>query len=177
MADLKRYVVGLDEKGKSTVLMTGVPNLQERKDTFWRATMWKTRETPVDNSIPGDRSLDGGPARSPFPGGMLVRALELWPDEDHETAQKTFAEINKMVGHTQEISEADRQRNPSMHRTDTLDLITVVRGEIYLVLDEEEILLKPTDTVVIQGTNHGWSNRSDEPCLCIGVMIDAIPRQ
>ncbi|MGO8965782.1 MAG: hypothetical protein ACLQGN_19690, partial [Mycobacterium sp.] len=28
-----------------------------------------------------------------------------------------------------------------------------------------------------QGTNHGWSNRSDEPCLAIGAMIDAIPRQ
>jgi quercetin dioxygenase-like cupin family protein len=177
MAGLNRYVVGLDEKGKSAVLMDGVPNQQELKDYFWRATLWKTRETPVDNSIPGDRSLDGGAARSPFPGGMLVRALELWPDPDPGTAQKMFADVNKMVGHTQEISEADRQRSPSMHRTDTLDVIIVVRGEIYLILDEEEILLKPTDTVIVQGTNHGWSNRSDEPALSIGVMIDAMPRR
>lgn len=49
---------------------------------MWRATLWKTRETPVDNSIAGDRSLDGGAARSPFPNGMLVRALELCPDPD-----------------------------------------------------------------------------------------------
>jgi quercetin dioxygenase-like cupin family protein len=55
-----------------------------------------------------------------------------------------------------------------MHRTDTLDVIIVVRGEIYMILDEEEVLLKPTDTVIVQGTNHGWSNRSDEPCLAIG---------
>jgi len=177
MADLKRYVVGPDEKGTSTVLMTGVPNQQELADFFWRGTLWKTRETPVDNSIPGDRSLDGGAARSPFPSGMLVRALELWPDPDPGTAQRMFVEVNKMVGHTQEISEGDRQRNPSMHRTDTLDVIIVVRGEIYLVLDEEEILLKPSDTVIVLGTNHGWSNRSAEPCLSIGVMIDAIPRQ
>jgi len=177
MADLKRYVVGLDEKGKSAVVMSGVPNQQELKDYYHRATLWKTRETPVDNSIPGDRSLDGGPARSPFPSGMLVRALELWPDPDPGTAQKMFVEVNKIVGHTQEISEADRQRSPSMHRTDTLDVIIVVRGEIYLILDEEEILLKPTDTVIVQGTNHGWSNRSTEPCLSIGVMIDAIPRE
>jgi len=133
MADLKRYVVGLDEKGTSAVLMDGVPNQQELEDFFWRATLWKTRETPVDNGILGDWSLHGGPARSPFPGGMLVRALELWPDKDPETAHKTCVEINKMVGHTQEISEADQQRNPSMHRTDTLDVIIVVRGEIYLV--------------------------------------------
>ena len=64
-----------------------------------------------------------------------------------------------------------------MHRTNTLDVITVLRGEIYLLLDEGEILLKPTDTVIIQGVNHGWTNRSDEPCLLTAVMIDAIPRQ
>jgi len=66
---VKRYVVGLNENGKSALLMDGVPNQMELKDWFWRAALWTTRETPVDNSIPGDRSLDGGVARSPFPGG------------------------------------------------------------------------------------------------------------
>jgi len=177
MANLKRYVVGLDDSGNSAVLMDGVPNQQELKDLFWHATLWKTRETPVDNSIPGDRSLDGGAAQSPFPGGMLVRAVELWPDPDPETAQQAFAEMNEIVGHTQQISDKDRQRHPSMHHTDTLDILIVIRGEVYLLLDEDEILLKPTDTVTIQGINHGWSNRTDEPCLIVGAMIDAIPRQ
>src|SRR5712675_710690 len=162
---VKRYVVGLDENGKSAVLMDGVPNQQELEDFFWRATLWKTKETPVDNSIPGDRSLEGGAARSPFPNGMLVRVDEFWPDHDPETNQKFWVELNKMTGHTQVISDKDRQRSPSMHRTNTLDISTVLRGEVYLVLDEDEILLKPTDTVIIQGTNHGWSNRSTEPCL------------
>src|SRR5260370_17099449 len=63
----KRYVVGLNENGKSAVLMDGVPNQQELKDWFWRATLWKTRETPPDNTIPGDRSLDGPAPRQPFP--------------------------------------------------------------------------------------------------------------
>lgn len=177
MADLKRYVVGLGDNGKSAVLLTGVPNQQEQPDFFWRGTLWKTRETPVDNSVTGDRSLDGGAARSPFPNGMLVRALELWPDPDHDAHQKMFADVNKMVGQTHEPTEADKQRSPTMHRTDTLDVIHVIRGEIYLILDEEEILLKPSDTVIIQGTNHGWSNRGTEPCLMLGTMIDAIPRE
>jgi hypothetical protein len=30
--------------------------------------------------------------------------------------------------------------------------------------------------VILQGTNHGWSNRGTEPCLFTAVMIDAIPR-
>jgi quercetin dioxygenase-like cupin family protein len=54
-----------------------------------------------------------------------------------------------------------------MHRTDTLHLGIVLRGEIYCILDEEEILLKPFDTVVILGSNHGWSNRGAEPCLLV----------
>lgn len=172
----QRYVIGLNENGRSSVLMTGLSNVQEKEDRFWRATLWKTKETPVDNSIPGDRSLEGGAARSPFPNGMLVRALELWPDPDPETHRKHFAELNEMVGHKQEISEAEQLRSPSMHRTDTLDVITVLRGEMYCILDDEEFLLKPFDTVVIQGGNHGWSNRGTEPCLSIGCMIDALPR-
>jgi hypothetical protein len=31
--------------------------------------------------------------------------------------------------------------------------------------------------VIIQGVNHGWSNRREEPCRFTAVMIDAIPRQ
>jgi quercetin dioxygenase-like cupin family protein len=54
--------------------------------------------------------------------------------------------------------------------------MTILRGEIYLLLDEGELLLKPTDTVIVQGVNHGWSNRGSEPCLFTAVMIDAIPR-
>lgn len=176
MADLKRYVVGLDDEGRSAVLQTGVPNQQERENFFWRATLWKTRETPVDNTIPGDRSLDGGAARSPFPSGMLVRALELMPDPDPDTHQKMFADLNRSIEETHQPSEADQQRSPTMHKTDTLDVIHVLRGEVYLVLDEEEVLLTATDTVIIQGTNHGWSNRSGEPCLLLGSMIDALPR-
>jgi quercetin dioxygenase-like cupin family protein len=172
----QRYVVGLDENGKSSVLFTGISNIQEREGSMWRATLWKTQETPVDNTIPGDRSLDGGAARSPFPNGMLVRALELWPDPDPETHRRHFAEVNQLVGHSQELSDAELQRSPSMHRTDTLDVITVLRGEIYCILDDDEILLKPFDTVVFQGVNHGWSNRGTEPCLALGCMIDALPR-
>jgi hypothetical protein len=177
MATLRRYVVGLDQNGNSAVLMNGVPNQQELKEVLWRATLWKTREIPVDNSIPGDRSLDGGPTRSPFPGGMLVRAVEFWPDPDPDTAQQAFVEMNEIVAQAQKVSDTGRPRHPSMHRTDTLDVVIVIRGEVYLLLDEDEILLKPTDTAIVQGINHGWSNRSDEPCLIVGAMIDAIPRQ
>jgi quercetin dioxygenase-like cupin family protein len=62
-----------------------------------------------------------------------------------------------------------------MHCTDTLDCITCVIGEVYLITDLEELKMVPGDTVIIRGTNHGWSNKSDSPALLVGSMIDAIP--
>ncbi len=69
---------------------------------------------PIDTTIPGDRSLDGGAVRAPFPNGMLLRTLEFWPDPDLETLRKQVADVNEMVGHEKEITEAERQRHPTM---------------------------------------------------------------
>ena len=51
----------------------------------------------------------------------------------------------------------------------------VAHGESYLVSDTDEVLLKPGDTVVVQGVNHAWANRSDKPCMIVGVMVHAHP--
>ena len=42
-----------------------------------------------------------------------------------------------------------------------------------MILDEEEIDLKPFDVVVQRGTNHAWVNNGDEPALLIAVLIDS----
>jgi len=42
-------------------------------------------------------------------------------------------------------TEKDLARHPSMHRTDTLDMFVVAYGEIYLVSDTDETLLKPRE--------------------------------
>lgn len=174
MATLNRYVIGLNDEGKSAVLDTGVPNNQEKPDFFWRATLWKTQESPVDNTVPGDRSMREPLAmRTPEPGGMLIRALEMWPEKPEHLQQ--MKELNTEVGQKHEATAEELHRSATMHKTDTLDVITVLRGEIYIVLDEGEVLLKPTDTVVIKGVNHGWSNRGTEPCLLLGSMLDAQP--
>jgi quercetin dioxygenase-like cupin family protein len=173
---MKRIVVGPDEQGRSAVLDTETTNIQEKEGFFWRSTLWSTAEVPVNNGIEGDRGL-AVTTREPFAGGMLVRALEIPPDtEDAEEHKRVLAQLNKDVKQTVAATEADLKRHPSMHRTNTLDAITCVRGEIYLVTDVDEILMTPGDTVIIRGTNHAWSNRSSEPCLLVGSMIDAVPQ-
>jgi len=65
-------------------------------------------------------------------------------------------------------------RHPFMHRTDSVDYAVVLSGEIYMLMDEEDCLLKAGDTVIQQGTNHAWSNRGTEPCLIAFVLVDAV---
>ena len=173
MAKWKRYVVGADASGKSAVLMDEATNVQENPGYFYRATLWSTKEVPVDNTIATDRALDCH-TREPFPGGMLFRALEIFPDpEDRQTHIAAVLQLHRRVGQKHAPTPEDLARHPSMHRTDTLDCFACVKGEIYLMTDVDEVLLRPGDTVVIRGTNHAWSNRSNEPCLLVGCMIDA----
>lgn len=49
-----------------------------------------------------------------------------------------------------------------MHRTETVDYGIVLAGEVVLVLERQETLLRTGDVVVQRGTMHGWHNRSGD---------------
>jgi hypothetical protein len=175
MAKWKRYVVGSNDAGKSAVLMEEATNVQENPGIFYRATLWGTQETPVDNTIDSDRALLVK-TREPFPGGMVFRALEIPPDTGDRTGHvEALKRLNVQVAQKHQPTAEDFARHPSMHRTDTLDCIVCVTGEIHLVTDIDDVIMRPGDTVVIRGTNHAWSNLSDKPALLVGCMIDAVP--
>ena len=74
------------------------------------------------------------------------------------------------------IVESDPER-PGRHRTDTLDFVLVVSGEVYLILEEElsvrEVHLRAGDCVVQRGVWHRWENRGDTPCTLSTVMMVA----
>ena len=68
----------------------------------------------------------------------------------------------------------DTTRHPSMHKTQSLDVIVLVKGEVDLLLDNEEARgLKPGDVVIQRATNHGWINRGKETALLVAVLIHA----
>ena len=48
-----------------------------------------------------------------------------------------------------------------------------MKGDVTLLLDKDEVRLKPFDTVVQRGTNHAWVNNGNEPALLIAVLIDS----
>ena len=62
-----------------------------------------------------------------------------------------------------------------MHRTETIDYIAVLDGEIEMDMDDSTVKLKAGDVMVQRGTNHCWVNRSTRPARVALVLLDAEP--
>src|SRR5258707_15699152 len=107
---VNRFVIGPDARNRSAVLERGLTNVQSREGFYWRATLWATQETPVDNTIEGDRSQTPGlgAPREPFPNGFISRALEIPPrSPDAAEHRRVLAELNEEVHQTHLPSEVD----------------------------------------------------------------------
>jgi len=64
---------------------------------------------------------------------------------------------------------------PRNHRTDSIDYIVVISGEIDMELDGWVVHLKAGDVMVQRGTIHNWVNRGTAPCVLAVVLVDAKP--
>jgi quercetin dioxygenase-like cupin family protein len=61
-----------------------------------------------------------------------------------------------------------------VHRTDSVDYIVVMSGEIDMELETgEEVHLKAGDVMVQRGTVHNWINRGTESCVMAVILIHA----
>jgi quercetin dioxygenase-like cupin family protein len=58
------------------------------------------------------------------------------------------------------------------HRTETVDYGIVLEGEMVLVLDDSETVLRAGDIVVQRGTDHRWENRSGAVARMVFVLVD-----
>jgi naringenin degradation protein FdeH len=65
--------------------------------------------------------------------------------------------------------------HPHMHRTETVDYVIVIEGEIEMDMDDSTVKLKQGDIMIQRGTNHAWANRSDRRARVAFVLIDAEP--
>jgi len=109
--------------------------------------IWATAETPVDNSGTADQ---GGGFSFAFPrGGSKFVMLEMPP--------------------------GDGLFGPGMHATDTIDYIAVLKGEVVLVTETEEVRCGPGDMIVDRGVMHGWRNHGPDTVFMAIAMIDAAP--
>jgi len=93
----------------------------------------------------------------PAPGGSSWRVFELPPDE-------VVAAYLEAQGH----AEAE---SGGFHRSDTLDYVMILDGEITLELDRGAVTLGSGDCVVQRGTRHAWRNKSGRPVKMAVVML------
>ena len=61
------------------------------------------------------------------------------------------------------------------HRTDSIDYLIVISGEIDMEIDGNSVHLKAGDVMVQRGTIHNWVNRGSAPCVIAVVLIAAKP--
>jgi mannose-6-phosphate isomerase-like protein (cupin superfamily) len=174
MKDIRRIVTGHNAQGKSNVTFAGnATNLLD--SPAWpgsRVTeLWVTEEMPVDNTGMVDRGAR--PIRhDPVPGGSIFRVVEIPPEASTKIdTEAAFADL----GSTKVPTAEDSAKHPSMHATDSVDYLVVISGEMYMIMEEGEILLRAGDCIVQRGTKHAWSNRGSIPCVMAAILIDAKP--
>ena len=170
---VRRVVTGNDASGRAHLiedgLATAVRTLAARPG--YRVTnLWATHGSPAPIADP-DR-IDEVSGVLPPKNGTVVRIID-YPPEPKDPAERermqraAFASLFPDAGHHPEGGP-----HPGMHETETVDYAIVMAGEIYAVMDEGETLLRAGDVLIQRGTNHAWSNRSDEFCRIAFVLID-----
>ncbi len=65
--------------------------------------------------------------------------------------------------------------HPHMHRTETVDYVIVIEGEIEMDMDDSTVKLKAGDIMIQRGTNHAWANRGKTRARVAFVLVDAEP--
>jgi len=135
---------------------------------------WNTRGSPVLIERNASEPAEDGIVLPPPQNGTRIRMCDFEPEKHSVYAadrEATLAEFEKVGGRNAYSGNQDGA-HPMMHRTETVDYGIVLEGEIFLVLEEGESLLKAGDIVIQVGTNHAWSNRSDKVCRMAFVLVD-----
>jgi hypothetical protein len=175
MTEVRRIVTGHDSEGHAVIQEDGaVPRVQrvggEHGPLFHE--VWNTRETPARIDRASGEPPEDGIQLAPPASGTRIRVLDIPPEGDWLDGM-TAEEIQ---AHFAEVGAGDAtsagSRHALMHRTETVDYGIVLEGEITLVMDVGETVVRAGDIVIQRGTNHGWANRSGRNCRIAFVLID-----
>ena len=144
-ATTRRIVTGWNEAGEPGVIFAGAAPVSVDFGNATASELWLTDGDGEDVRARVDPAAREWQLEPPR-GGSAFRVVTYEPGADVE-----------------------------LHATATLDYIAVISGELTLVLPEEEVTLRPGDTLVQRATPHGWANRSDVPCVIAAVLLDLRP--
>jgi len=173
---VRRVVTGHNASGKSIFISDEAsPHVYRRRPGSAVVTnLWETTSTPADNHGSAD-AIDHSFRLQPPKMGSVFRVIEYPPDSERVAALALELSQPDDGSGRAEAADRDNPRHLGFHRTNSTDYAIVISGEIYALMDEGEVLLKPGDVLIQRGTNHAWSNRTDKPCTVAFVLIDAKP--
>ncbi|WP_299328413.1 cupin domain-containing protein [Parasphingopyxis sp.] len=175
---MRRIVTGHDEDGNAIFQSDGAPDRVVAvggDDGAVFHEIWNTRATPAPIDAASGEPEEAGIQLAPPANGTRIRVVDFPPDAvrgtdiSPEEARAAFAEMGAEDASTH---SGDDSRHAFMHRTETIDYGIILSGEITLILDIGERVVKAGDIVIQRGTNHGWSNHTDQPCRVAFVLVD-----
>ena len=163
MDKLRRIVTGTDKNGKAIFESDDIPDVTFTVEDEWpgynNIELWQT-----ENSLPGLNDKYNKNRKYDFnipPGIARFCTMRLPPLKD-------------LIVHQQSKGKNVDIKTFGMHRTDTIDYLILLEGEVTLILENgEEKTLKVGDTVVQKGNIHTWHNRGNVDCIMACVMIGA----
>jgi mannose-6-phosphate isomerase-like protein (cupin superfamily) len=164
----RRVVTGTDEKGRSGVAVDELAPTRAATPTFTVVDLWQTDTVPP--RVDAEDTLTGIVALDPPKAGVLVRFVTFPPDAEWQNNGGYEDAMAAIGGADSHVDDGD---TAGVHATDTVDVVTVVEGEIYAVLENEEVHLRVGDTIVQRGTKHAWSNRTSGPATIVATMYSA----
>ena len=146
----RRIVTGHAADGTATVVVDGpATNTKSTQANQYSTLMWATDSMPCD-----------------MPVGLDVEDM----------GQRKLGTYPPANGTRFMIAEYPPGNHPRRHRTETIDYIIVLSGEIDMELDKgETVTLKQGDVMIQRGTYHAWINRGTATCRMAFVLIDAKP--
>ena len=158
---MNRVVTGFDENGSPAVIVQGEPPTVISAGRYTTTELWVAGAAPRSAGVTDTSTAEW--ALEPPPGGACFRIVEIAPDQPGPAGAST----------AQDGAEAHSEFQGA-HATDTLDYVTILRGEVTLIVGDTEVVLRPGDSVVQQpGVPHDWQNRSGDTAVMVGVLLSA----
>lgn len=174
-AQARVVVSGVDADGKSTIVSDGDAGTRVATPGFTVMDVWQFDSLPA--TVDAAPTLGAEPVLDPPKNGLVVRLASFPPDSEFDA--KAYGESldafhggDSHSGPQGGADEAD-PHGGLWHETDTVDVVTVLSGELYAVMETGETLLRAGDTFVTRGVKHIWSNRTTEPVLIVATMMAA----
>jgi quercetin dioxygenase-like cupin family protein len=143
-ASRKRVVTGLNAQGKSVIVAEGPAPAIFEYEGWSMEEVWAVSETPPRLDETRNAAEDPEYLLQPAAGEARCRIITFRPHSSFP-----------------------------MHVTETLDWVIVLSGELRLIMEDGDTLLRAGDSVIQRGTQHAWANDSDADCVVAGILISA----